>query len=212
MSDSAFTFLLDLYNFIWNTGDFPPSWSVAVVIPIPKSGMDHLQTTNYCPISLASCLCKVLEKMVNARLMWFLESGNFLTPVQYGFRNSPSFFLRVAHSALRCLKPVVLPQPSDGAAMFLYWHLLRGSCWKPALIIGAPMEFALECRLIGQHVGGFKPLGNDWKFGSFDGTWTRNFRFSVPPRYPLSHGCPTLCVPLFLDHSFRFYSCFYGRI
>lgn len=27
-----------------------------------------------------------MEKMVNVRLMWYLESGNFLTPVQYGFR------------------------------------------------------------------------------------------------------------------------------
>ena len=86
MCDTALLFLLALYNLIWCTGDFPSSWKVAVVLPIPKPGKDHLQATNYRPISLTSCICKVLEKMVNIRLMWFLESGNFFTPVQYGFR------------------------------------------------------------------------------------------------------------------------------
>lgn len=86
MSDNAFKFLLDMYNFIWRTGDFPSLWSEAIVLPIPKPGKDHLQVTNYRPISLTSCICKVMEKMVNARLMYYLESGNFLTPVQYGFR------------------------------------------------------------------------------------------------------------------------------
>ena len=86
MSDNAFTFLLNLYNFIWRTGDFPSTWSEAVVLPIPKPGKDHLQVSNYRPISLTSCICKLMEKMVNARLMFYLERGNFLTPVQYGFR------------------------------------------------------------------------------------------------------------------------------
>ena len=80
MSENAFTFLLNLYNLIWSTGDFPSSWGVAIVLPIPKPGKDHLQATNYRPISLTSCLCKVLEKMVNVRLMWYLESGNFFVP------------------------------------------------------------------------------------------------------------------------------------
>ena len=90
MSESAFTFLLNLFNFIWRTGDFPSSWAVAVVLPIPKPGKDHLQATNYRPISLTSCICKVLEKMVNVRLMWYLENGNYLSPVQYGFRKMRS--------------------------------------------------------------------------------------------------------------------------
>ena len=90
MSDNTFTFLLDLYNFIWRTGDFPSSQGVAVVLPVPKPGKDHLQPTNYRPISLTSCVCKVLEKMINERFVWYLESVNFLIPVQYGFRKARS--------------------------------------------------------------------------------------------------------------------------
>ena len=90
MSESALNFLLNLYNLIWHSGEFPSSWGVAVVLPIPKPGKDNLHATNYRPISLTSCICKVLEKMVNVRLMWFLESGSFLSPVQYGFRKARS--------------------------------------------------------------------------------------------------------------------------
>lgn len=90
MSDEAFIFLLDLYNFIWNTGDLSSSWGVAVIIHIPKPGKDHQLTTNYGPISLTSCICKLLEKMVNIRLMWYLERGNYLSPVHYGFRKMRS--------------------------------------------------------------------------------------------------------------------------
>ena len=90
MSESSFTFLLDLYNFIWHTGAFPSSWSVAITLPIPKPGKNHLLPTNYRPISLTSCICKVLEKMVNDRLMWYLETGNYLSSVQYGFRKMHS--------------------------------------------------------------------------------------------------------------------------
>ena len=97
MSDTAFTFLLDLYNFIWRTGDFPSSWGVAVVLPIPKPGKDHLQPTNYRPISLTSCVCKVLENMVNDRLVLYLESVNFLTPVQHGFRKARSTTSSLVH-------------------------------------------------------------------------------------------------------------------
>ena len=71
MSDGACSFLLEVFNLIWSTGDFPFSWGVAIVLPIPKPGKDHQLATNFRPISLTSCICKLLEKMVNVRLMWY---------------------------------------------------------------------------------------------------------------------------------------------
>ena len=78
--------LLAIFNHIWITGDFPPSWRKATVIPIAKPGKDPFDPTNYRPIALTSCLCKTMERMINVRLVWYLESNNLLTPAQSGFR------------------------------------------------------------------------------------------------------------------------------
>ena len=63
--------LLDIFNNMWETGKFPESWELATIIPIPKPGKDHTEPTNYRPIALTSCLCKTLERMINARLVWY---------------------------------------------------------------------------------------------------------------------------------------------
>ena len=57
--------LLNIYNHIWNTQTFPESWHSATVIPIPKPGKDHSNPTNYRPIALTNCLCKLMEKIIS---------------------------------------------------------------------------------------------------------------------------------------------------
>ena len=82
--------LLKVYNSIWESETFPPSWREAVVVPIAKAGKDPKNPTNYRPIALTSCLWKTMERMVNARLMWCLESESHLSDVQCGFRKNRS--------------------------------------------------------------------------------------------------------------------------
>ena len=82
--------LLAVFNHIWETGFFPSDWHLATIIPVPKPGKDHTDPSNYRPIALTSCLCKTMERMVNNRLVWYLESNNILTPQQSGFRKNRS--------------------------------------------------------------------------------------------------------------------------
>jgi len=70
---NAVNTLLQALNNIWFAGNFPPSWRTSTVIPIPKPAKDTSNPNNYRPIALTSCLCKVMERMVNNRLVWFLE-------------------------------------------------------------------------------------------------------------------------------------------
>ena len=82
--------LLDIFNDMWETGKLPESWELATIIPIPKPGKDHAEPNSYRPIALTSCLCKTLERMINVRLVWYLESNNPISPVQSGFRSERS--------------------------------------------------------------------------------------------------------------------------
>ena len=82
--------LKDIFNNIWEKQLFPDSWRKATIIPIPKPHKDHTNPTNYRPIALTSCLCKLMEKLVNKRLMWYLETENKLSKFQSGFRKGRS--------------------------------------------------------------------------------------------------------------------------
>ena len=86
----SLSLLLDIFNYIWQSGDYPDCWSEATIIPIPKPGKDHSDPNNYRPIALTSCVCKTLERMINDRLVWYLECNNILTDIQCGFRKRRS--------------------------------------------------------------------------------------------------------------------------
>ena len=90
LPEDSLSFLLDIYNAMWREGFIPPSWKMATIIPIPNPGKDPANPLYYRPIALTSCLMKAFEKMVNARLVWFLEKNTHLSPVQYGFRRARS--------------------------------------------------------------------------------------------------------------------------
>ena len=83
-------FLLHAFNEVWVSGKFPTSWKQTTIIPIPKPGKDNTDPSNYRPIALTSCLCKTLERMINTRLIWFLESNGLITDFQCGFRSKRS--------------------------------------------------------------------------------------------------------------------------
>ncbi|KAH8029396.1 hypothetical protein HPB51_000181 [Rhipicephalus microplus] len=78
--------LLKEFNTVWDTGILPSTWKFSVVKPIPKPGKPPHTLSNLRPISLTSCVCKVMESMVNTRLMWYLEDRDLLAPTMYGFR------------------------------------------------------------------------------------------------------------------------------
>ena len=82
--------LLDLVNEYWESHSFPPSWREALVIALPKEDKDHHYANNYRPIALTSCICKTFERMVNERLIYYLDKNKILSKFQCGFRNDKS--------------------------------------------------------------------------------------------------------------------------
>ena len=86
LSENSIKYLLDFYNHLYMKHYFPDSWKEAIVIPILKPGKDSSKCSSYRPIALISCLSKIMEKIINKRLMWYLEKNKFINKSQCGFR------------------------------------------------------------------------------------------------------------------------------
>ena len=66
LPESSLTLLLAVFNSIWESRIFLPSFREATIVAIlPKPGKDSSESNNYIPIALTSCLCKTMERMVN---------------------------------------------------------------------------------------------------------------------------------------------------
>lgn len=76
-------------NHCLETGIFPTSLKSSIIIPIFKSGSRD-SVTNYRPIALLPSLSKIIEKIINTRLIGFLDKHNFFSSNQYGFRKKLS--------------------------------------------------------------------------------------------------------------------------
>lgn len=67
-------------------GHFPQLWTNAIVIMVPKLGLDGRFTQNHRPISLLSSISKIGEKVIRTRFMEEIEDKNIIPEEQFGFR------------------------------------------------------------------------------------------------------------------------------
>ena len=87
--------LLHVFNCSLSTNKFPAGWKQAKVVPLHKGGESD-EVGNYRPVSLLPLPGKLLEKVVHTRISSFLETQNFLSQNQGGFRKGYSTLSTVA--------------------------------------------------------------------------------------------------------------------
>lgn len=87
---SGVLFLTDILNACLCLSYFPKCWKIANVICIRKPGKPANLADSYRPISLLSCLAKILEKLLLSRIQTFLKDRQILPSYQFGFRNGRS--------------------------------------------------------------------------------------------------------------------------
>ena len=63
--------LLGIFNRIWRYGEVPDEWKIGLICPILKQNKDAQLVNSYRPISLLSCLTKLMEK-------WFMRDWYIL--------------------------------------------------------------------------------------------------------------------------------------
>ena len=79
--------LYKLFHFCFANSIVPTAWLKGVITPIPKSTFkDPCMPLNYGGITLLSCMSKVHTKVLNKRIISYVEEGNILVEEQSGFR------------------------------------------------------------------------------------------------------------------------------
>lgn len=78
-----------LFRLSLSSGQFPSSWKLSHVLPIPKRGCLS-DPNNYRPISITPILSKVFESLLAKQLLRDLEDNTLLSDHQYGFRKHRS--------------------------------------------------------------------------------------------------------------------------
>ncbi|KAH6935628.1 hypothetical protein HPB50_007091 [Hyalomma asiaticum] len=104
LSDDCLDELIQYFNeYIWEPGILPPEWKEASLVLIPKHGK-RPSLENLRPISLTSRLGKLFEKVIQTRLVHYLEDRGFFPTHMYGFRynlSTQDVSLRLRDEVLR---------------------------------------------------------------------------------------------------------------
>ncbi|GFS99065.1 putative RNA-directed DNA polymerase from transposon BS [Trichonephila clavipes] len=110
--------LLDILNFSWNISRLPRDRKRAVIIPILKPGKDTSSSASYRPIALTSFDCKLMERLVLARLNVHLNI-NGLLPSEH---SSDPFAIRQGVPQCSVLSHVLLSLYITGIEKVLAEH------------------------------------------------------------------------------------------
>jgi hypothetical protein len=78
------TYLTELFSLSLLNCRIPSAWKVGVVTPIYKGGSKEL-VTNYRPITVTSCCCRILERLVRNKLTDYLLTNKIINDTQHGF-------------------------------------------------------------------------------------------------------------------------------
>ena len=85
--------LASLFNSIVHLGYFPSIWKSGHIVMLHKPGKPKTDPNNYRPITLNSCICKTLERIINGRLNNYLEAKGLVNEFQGAFRQEFTIML-----------------------------------------------------------------------------------------------------------------------
>jgi hypothetical protein len=145
LPNTMITQLTYLYNTILATGYYPMPFKFAEIAMIPKAGKSVKDIDSYRPISLLDLTGKILEKILNKRLVFHLERHDLYHPDAHGFRNK-----RGTGTALAVATETIAKALKERSKVTLVLRDVKGAfdkVWKNGLKykiwqLGMPVNFA----------------------------------------------------------------------
>jgi len=90
LPENGYKILLKLANKSFKNGELAKKWKGAQITMIPKKTFFSRDPSEYRPISLTSCVGKLLEKIMKQRMVHFMEENKLIIKQQAGFRKNRS--------------------------------------------------------------------------------------------------------------------------
>ena len=90
LGEKALTALLKIFNVSLRDSACPQIWRNAIIVPLLKAGKSASDLASFRPISLTSCMVKVMERMIGERLYYLAETNGWFSGLQAGFRKKRS--------------------------------------------------------------------------------------------------------------------------
>ena len=135
-----------LFNKSLQLGKFPKIWKEAVVTPIFKNSGSPSNFRQYRPISLLSCLSKILEKLVFSSVYSHITSNNLLSDRQSGYRTGHSTQLQLVYLTHNIYRH--LDEGRDVTAIYLDISKYFDKIWHDGLLYKCKNEFFIAGPLL----------------------------------------------------------------
>ena len=183
LPDAFLLLIATLFSCCLHIGYFPDNWKCAKTILIPKPGKDPKQAKNHRPISLLSCLGKILERILASRLSTYMEKNKLFAESQSGFRAgrmTSEHTLNMVESSFTAFK-----SKQTVAAIFLDAEMAFDKCWQNGIRYKLKNNLNLPNRYV-RILSSFLTKRSLKVFQ--DGCWSAavNLRAGTPQGSPLS--------------------------
>ena len=183
LPDTFLLLIATLFSCCLHIGYFPDKWKCAKTILIPKPGKDPKQAKNHRPISLLSCLGKILERILAKRLSTHMEKNNLFAASQSGFRAgrmTSEHTLHMVENSFTAFK-----NKETVASIFLDAEMAFDKCWQNGIRYKLKKNLNLPNRYI-RILSSF--LSNRSLKVFQDGCWSAavDIRAGTPQGSPLS--------------------------
>ena len=131
--------LTKLFNKSLQSGTFPKTWKEASVTPIFKNSGSPSDIRQYRPISLLSCLSKILEKLVYSSIYSHLNENDLLSDRQSGYRAGHSTQLQLTYLTHNIYQ--YLDSGRDVTAIYLDISKYFDKIWHEGLLYKCKNDF-----------------------------------------------------------------------
>lgn len=145
--------LAHLFNKSLESGIFPTNLKQAIVVPVPKGGV-NAELNNYRPIALLSIISKIFEIIVKKQILHFLLSNNFFGSNQFGFLPKKS----TDDALLQHIKKITLGVDSGQPTAAVYLDISKAFDTVDHNILALKLE---RCGIRGSILNWFKSYLSD---------------------------------------------------